>query len=86
MTEVVVIVDSPIFWVAWVGCILIATYLGTQKSIPLLGFVNGLVLGPIGVLIVMIQDNKNRISCPSCAESVMKEAKICPHCRQTINI
>lgn len=68
----------------WIICILVATYLGTQKGIPFLGFINGLILGPLGVIIVMIQDNKDRVSCPSCAELIMKKANVCPHCRQAI--
>lgn len=65
----------------WIVSILLATHLGIKKGLPILSFINGLVLGPIGVFIVMIQDSENRVSCPSCAELILKAAKICPYCR-----
>ena len=84
MNEIVVIMNSTIFWVVWIACTLISTYMGVKKGIGLMAFLNGIILGPLGVLIVLIQDDSNRISCPSCAEKVMKEAKICPHCQRTV--
>lgn len=68
----------------WIASILISTYLGIQKGIPVLGFINGLILGPIGLFIVIIQDNNKRSPCPSCAELIMKTASKCPYCKETI--
>jgi len=84
MSEIVVIMSSTAFWVLWIVCTLISTYIGVQKGIGFMGFINGVVLGPLGVLIVMIQDDSNRSACPSCAEKVMKAAKVCPHCQRTV--
>ncbi|MEY8247327.1 MAG: hypothetical protein RPT11_03000 [Bermanella sp.] len=69
-----------LIFIIWIICILIATHLGVKKGYPFLGFFNGLILGPLGIFIVMIQDNKHRHPCPSCAEQILKKATLCPHC------
>jgi hypothetical protein len=68
--------------VMWVVCILVATHIGVKRGFPVLAFINGLCLGPLGLLFVIIQDDQNRISCPHCAEKILKQAKICPMCQQ----
>ena len=72
--------------VFWIASVLLATHLGIKKGIGFLGFINGLFLGPLGVLIVMIQKNDNRMDCPSCAEQILKQATICPHCRSDVSL
>lgn len=68
----------------WLPSVIYATSAGAKKGVPILGFINGFLLGPIGVLFVMMQDDENRIPCPKCAESIFKTAKICPHCQQEV--
>jgi len=72
--------------VVWIASVLLATYLGIKKGIGFLGFMNGVFLGPLGVLIVMIQKNDKRKSCPGCAEQILKRAIICPHCRSDVSL
>jgi hypothetical protein len=73
-----------IFFV-WIGCVILSTHIGIKRGFPILGFINGLVLGPLGLLIVAIQDDRIRKPCPECAEMVKKAAKVCPHCKQNLN-
>ena len=68
----------------WFGCVIVCTYIGMQRGFPFLGFLNGLVLGPLGVLFVVIQKNGRRYPCPHCAEEILKQAKVCPHCQRDV--
>ena len=44
-----------------------------------LGFVAGLILGPIGWLFIAILPTENR-TCPDCKEAIKKDAAVCKHC------
>ena len=73
-----------LFFVVWGVCIFVGTYLGINRGIPLWGFFNSLFFGPIGVFVVVIQEEKDARSCPKCAEKIKKAASICPHCRSNV--
>lgn len=77
----VVVQQSSWLLPLWVVSALVATYVGVQRGIGFLAFLNGVVLGPLGVLFVVIQKDNRRVACPHCAEQVLKVAKVCPHCR-----
>lgn len=51
------------------------------------GILGGLLLGPLAVLMFAVSgvskgDKKKK--CPSCAEWIKLEAKVCPHCRRDV--
>jgi hypothetical protein len=61
------------------------------------GFILGLFLGPfglIGIYFIGGEEAKRekllasaaRRACPYCAELVRPEAKICPHCKEPVNV
>ena len=68
----------------WLLSFIISAFIGYKKGNPLGGAFLGLVLGPIGLIIVLLSENKNRLPCPHCAEEIMKDAKICPHCHREV--
>ena len=45
----------------------------------------GALLGPIGVVIALLSGDKHRRPCDHCAESIMRQAKLCPHCQKPTN-
>ena len=48
------------------------------------GVIGGMLLGPFSVLMYFVSSNRRK--CPQCMEWVMKEAKICPHCKSDIKL
>ena len=73
------------FWAIVGG--LVGAVIGERKGRTDEGVVLGLVLGPIGWLLVgfgpnykQIKEAKETKKCPFCAELVKREAKVCKHC------
>jgi len=68
----------------WLASFLISAVIGAKKGNPIGGAFLGLVLGPLGAIIVLLSGDRNRVACPYCAEKIMKTAKICPHCHKEL--
>lgn len=76
----------------WVPSFIAGLVIGAQKGHPALGLFLGLILGPIGVIILLfIPNDKGKAEaitlasgdlqkCPYCAEFVKSEALICRFC------
>lgn len=65
----------------WLLPALLAQYLGTYRSIgSTCGLALGLLLGWTGFIIVLIFPYQGTMTCPSCAELVKPEARVCKHC------
>jgi len=78
--------ESFVMWVffIWLTCVVISAVVGAQRGNPLGGTFSGVMLGPLGVLIVLLSKDKNRVPCPFCAEKIQKKAKICLFCRKEL--
>lgn len=62
---------------------LIGLGLGIQRGLhPAVAFLGGMLLGPLSFLIGFVSSDKKK--CPSCAEFVQKDAKICKHCKTAL--
>jgi len=71
-------------WIlVWVICIIIATILGSRKGMGASSFFFGLILGPLGVILVYISKGK-RVACPFCDKIIYKTSTVCPHCEKEI--
>lgn len=76
-----------IIWiVCGIGAAAIASSKGRSAGAWLLG---GLLLGPIGLLIVGFMgapapDVTTVRKCPFCAETILREAKVCKHCGREV--
>lgn len=69
----------------WIASIIGSTLIGSSKGEAGSGFVAGLVLGPLG-LILAILSSGDRAKCPDCRETVKRAARICPHCRARLDL
>ena len=67
----------------WLACIFAATVIGGRKGSGAAGFFLGLLLGPIGVLIVLVMSG-DRVSCRYCKEMIQRGAIKCPHCQSDL--
>lgn len=72
-------------WFAiWIVSVFVSTAIGSKKGNPIAGFIVGLILGPIGVILAIFSGDKNRVSCKYCAEKIRKEAVVCPCCQKDL--
>jgi len=65
-------------------CGFIAALIGNKKGVVISSFFLGLILGPIGIIIVLINKG-NRIVCPYCKKLIHFESTKCPYCHSKIS-
>jgi hypothetical protein len=70
---------------------LIGVAIGQRKGRGFAGFIFGILLGPIGWVVVLLgpdlkseQESTRLRKCPYCAELVQPDAKLCKHCGKNI--
>jgi hypothetical protein len=68
----------------WLICGIIGTVIGSFRNAGGTGFLLGFLLGPLGVLLVLMVEGRPK--CPHCAEHHQPGAKICPHCRTALTV
>ena len=74
-----------IVWIMlWLACVVAATIIGSPKEMGLSSFFYGLILGPLGVVLVFISKGK-KVTCPFCKKLNYITSKICIHCGAEIN-
>jgi hypothetical protein len=78
--------------IIWGASCVLGAMIGSSKGRGGAGFVLGLLLGPLGVIITLfLKENTEKVEaealasgdsrkCPFCAELVKVEAKLCKHC------
>lgn len=64
-------------------CGIIASILGSRKGIGTSAFFFGLILGPLGVILVLFSKGK-RVACPFCDKLIYMASTVCPHCEKEI--
>lgn len=72
--------------VLWVVPIFVGHAIGKHKDRA--GFLYGLLLGWIGVIIVAVlppvTNSVTHCECPHCKERMRRDASVCPHCQREI--
>ena len=70
--------------IIWIICAIIGAIIGGRKGSGCAGTALGFLLGPIGVIIVLIMRG-NRKTCPHCKELIHSQATTCKHCGKDLN-
>ena len=70
--------------IVWIMLWLASTIIGSPKEMGLSSFFYGLILGPLGVVLVFISKGK-KVTCPFCKKLNYITSKICIHCGAEIN-
>ncbi len=67
--------------VLWLVGIIVSMLISIPRGNAVIGFIVGLLLGPLGILVVLfISDRRPR--CMHCKQLVEADDVICPHCRK----
>ncbi len=66
----------------WVLFGLVGAAIGQTRCRPVAGFLLGMLLGPIGWLLIAFSDG--RPQCPACRERIQPAAAVCGHCRAAL--
>ena len=74
-----------IYVVIWICFAVIGSAIGEKKGRKNTGIVLGLLLGPIGLIIILAMDG-DKISCPHCKTKISPRATSCPRCTKDIKI
>lgn len=74
-----------LLWLWWITCGLAGIAIGKGfRNQPFAGFVLGVLLGPLGWLIILGLHDW-RCLCPHCGDSAIPGASVCRHCGSQIN-
>lgn len=75
--------EAILGWLFIIGLLfgIIAGLIGHKKDRGFLGFVLGFMLGPFGILIILLIRGSRR-NCPYCKELIQHTATVCPHCQK----
>ena len=64
---------------------IIASILGSRKGIGASSFFFGLILGPLGIILVLLSKGK-RVACPFCDKLIYMTSTVCPHCEKELPV
>jgi len=67
----------------WLICPVVAGLVAARRDRAGIGFILGLVLGPLGIVAAFVIRGNRRL-CTFCKELVHNEATVCPHCQRVL--
>ena len=73
------------FWLSFYLLMLVlAIIIGYSKGNVVAGALLGYVLGPIGVLLLLLSKDRRMLLCPECATKIHRHSYFCPRCQQKV--
>jgi uncharacterized membrane protein YeaQ/YmgE (transglycosylase-associated protein family) len=69
--------------VTWLIFGVVASMIGAKKGAGCSGFILGVLLGPIGIVIALVMKG-NRKACPYCKELINVAATVCSKCQKDV--
>ncbi|QQX80034.1 hypothetical protein JK628_21540 [Shewanella sp. KX20019] len=77
--------DNIVFWLGFYLLMLLASIIiGYRKGNIVAGALLGYVLGPIGVLILLLSKDRKMLPCPECGSKIHRHSYKCPKCHQKV--
>ncbi|MCL1125238.1 hypothetical protein [Shewanella surugensis] len=77
--------NSISFWIIFYLIMLaLSVIIGYLKGNIIAGFLLGYVLGPIGLILILLSKDRRTIQCHACLEKIHKHSYICPHCQTKV--
>lgn len=73
-----------IFILIMLASAVIGAMIGSSKGNGVPGFFLGLILGPIGLVIVAVMPG-DRVECRYCKSKINPEATVCPNCQKNLS-
>lgn len=74
---------SQVFTLAII-CAIIGGLIGRSKGVAVDGICWGMLLGPIGIIIILFSRGNRQQPYPFCRELIHREASACPRCQQVL--
>lgn len=74
---------STMLILLWIACGLVGAMIGGKKGEAGFGFLLGIFLGPIGLLLIFFSKG-NQKTCPFCKGTIHPEAVRCNHCQKDL--
>ena len=79
-------VAVPLFLFSLIALAIVGMLIGNRRGQAALGGILGVLLGPIGLLIIMsIVTSDPPRYCPYCKGKIDREATACRHCTRSLN-
>jgi hypothetical protein len=66
----------------WIASIIIGLIIGAKKGMGCLSLIGCVILGPIGVIIVILTKGY-KVKCRQCSKTISRKAVVCPYCNNS---
>ncbi len=77
--------SEMVFWLSFYGVFFIASSaIGALKGRLIAGLLLGYVLGPVGLVIILLSKDKRMLVCPHCSEKTHRHSYYCQHCERKV--
>lgn len=77
--------SDMLFWLSFYGVFFIASgVVGALKGRLIAGILLGYVLGPMGLVVILLSKDQRMIPCPHCGQKTHHHSYHCQHCNEKV--